>query len=197
MNDKVIIRDQSDSALSHWREQEKLALELMQIAGELRFDRSIELVLFRKDLYDVRPSQVLDNHLLAKNYGDEAVDVELSLSIAKALLRAKKLAPAKIDIGRLASEWLKVKADFEGIDDFLNQRLGKFSNEENGRIQPKDVVLYGFGRIGRLAARRIVALTGRGEQLRLKAIVLRPKMSNKYQESQKRAALITQRFCTR
>ena len=39
--------------------------------------------------------------------------------------------------------------------------------------QPQDVVLYGFGRIGRLLARLLVEKTGSGEQLRLRAIVVR------------------------
>ena len=37
----------------------------------------------------------------------------------------------------------------------------------------KDVILYGFGRIGRLAARELIKQAGKGQQLRLKAIVVR------------------------
>jgi glyceraldehyde 3-phosphate dehydrogenase len=33
---------------------------------------------------------------------------------------------------------------------------------------PKDVVLYGFGRIGRLLARELMSKTGKGSQLRLR-----------------------------
>lgn len=44
---------------------------------------------------------------------------------------------------------------------------------ERKNIQPKDVVLYGFGRIGRLLARELIAQAGKGEQLRLRAIVTR------------------------
>ena len=40
-------------------------------------------------------------------------------------------------------------------------------------MQPKDVVLYGFGRIGRIAARELITQAGKGEQLRLRAIVTR------------------------
>jgi glyceraldehyde 3-phosphate dehydrogenase len=40
-------------------------------------------------------------------------------------------------------------------------------------ITPKDVILYGFGRIGRLAARELISQAGKGEQLRLRAIVTR------------------------
>ena len=43
--------ESTELALQEWREKEKKALELSKIVGELRFDRSIELVLFRRDLY--------------------------------------------------------------------------------------------------------------------------------------------------
>lgn len=36
-----------------------------------------------------------------------------------------------------------------------------------------DIVLYGFGRIGRLAARLLIEKTGSGQKLRLRAIVVR------------------------
>ena len=44
---------------------------------------------------------------------------------------------------------------------------------ENSNIDPRDVVLFGFGRIGRLAARELIKQAGKGQQLRLRAIVLR------------------------
>jgi glyceraldehyde 3-phosphate dehydrogenase len=39
--------------------------------------------------------------------------------------------------------------------------------------KPQDVVLYGFGRIGRLLARLLIEKTGGGQQLRLRAVVVR------------------------
>jgi glyceraldehyde 3-phosphate dehydrogenase len=39
--------------------------------------------------------------------------------------------------------------------------------------KPQDVVLYGFGRIGRLLARLLIEKTGSGHQLRLRAVVVR------------------------
>ena len=52
---------------------------------------------------------------------------------------------------------------------------------------PKDVILYGFGRIGRLAARELIKQAGKGQQLRLRAIVTR---GNSDKEIAKRAALL-------
>ena len=47
-NDNLLLRSITDSSLNRWREKEKTALELLQIVGELRFDKSIELVLFQE-----------------------------------------------------------------------------------------------------------------------------------------------------
>jgi glyceraldehyde 3-phosphate dehydrogenase len=57
MHQELSLRIQSDVSLENWREKEKKALELLRIAGELRFDRSIELIIFRNDVYDARPSE--------------------------------------------------------------------------------------------------------------------------------------------
>ncbi len=55
-------------------------------------------------------------------------------------------------------------------------------------IKPKDVVLYGFGRIGRLLAREMMSKIGKGQQLRLRAIVTRDK--NDAESLEKRASLL-------
>ncbi|MCL4153160.1 UNVERIFIED_CONTAM: hypothetical protein GTU68_032837, partial [Idotea baltica] len=60
--------------------------------------------------------------------------------------------------------------------------------EETNSITPKDVVLYGFGRIGRLLARELMSKTGKGNQLRLRAIVLRGDSS--IETLEKRASLL-------
>ena len=50
------------------------------------------------------------------------------------------------------------------------------------------MVLYGFGRIGRLVARELMARTGKGSQLRLRAIVTRGAIDQTILE--KRASLL-------
>ena len=191
MNEKeLLIRSQNDTSLKKWREKEMIALELLQIVGELRFDRSIELVLFRRDIYDARPSEVLNDHLFAKNYVNKPISIQASLSLARTIAEMPDLAPARIDIGKLGAEWLTEKDGFKDMKSFISHKLRNFTGDSKESITPKDVVLYGFGRIGRLAARRIISLTGKGEQLRLKAIVLRPKLKNRYEEARKRAALL-------
>lgn len=186
---ELLIRDKSDKALTEWRQKEKKALELLKVVGELRFDKAVELILFRRDIYDARPSKVLNDHLFATNYVNKPIDIETSLKLAKAIANIDNIAPAKLDIGTLTAEWITEKNKYADEADFIHNKLGAIIGQETSS-ESKDVILYGFGRIGRLAARRILSLTGKGEQLRLKAIVVRPKMDNKYEEVKKRAALL-------
>ncbi|WP_395059593.1 glyceraldehyde-3-phosphate dehydrogenase, partial [Flavobacterium sp.] len=69
---------------------------------------------------------------------------------------------------------------------FVIDKLKDAKNTED--IHPKDVVLYGFGRIGRLLARELMSKMGKGNQLRLRAIVTRDK--NDASTLEKRASLL-------
>ncbi len=185
-----LLKTRNEATLNQWHEQEKIALELLRIVGELRFDSSVELLLFRKDIYDTRPSELINHHLVGKHYSTHPIDVALSLQLAKAIASIKELAPSRIDLGKLAAQWLETKSQYTSINDFVIDKLNDHIGFDKKVITPKDIVLYGFGRIGRLAARRIVAQTGQGQQLRLKAIVLRPKLSDTTEELKKRASLL-------
>ncbi len=180
----------SDLQLKDWREKEKSALELSKLVGILRFDRSIELVLFRKDLYDARPSQIIADHLFAKNYIDKPLDIALSLEITRVISNMTAMGPARIDIGKLASEWETHNSGTGNLEQFIHDKLKEGTQTGNQHFTPRDVVLYGFGRIGRLVARRLISQTGRGEQLLLKAIVVRAGMKEPREEVQKRLALL-------
>jgi glyceraldehyde 3-phosphate dehydrogenase len=191
--DVKTLETQFESHLSTWREDEKAALQLLKIVGDLRFDRSIEVILFRRDIYDARPTEVMNDHLFAKNYSKQPITIQMSVKIAKAIAKLD-LAPSRIDLGKLATQWLSSEESWDNIDHFVAEELVNFIGADAKAakvITPRDVVLYGFGRIGRLAARCLIQMMGRGEQLRLKAIVLRQKnKENPYEELLKRASLL-------
>ncbi|MEL6636853.1 MAG: glyceraldehyde-3-phosphate dehydrogenase [Bacteroidota bacterium] len=187
---KRLIRDQNNSSLQQWHDREKTALELLQVAGELRFDKSVELILFRRDIYDTRPSVLIDNHKHGHNYVDQIIQIDTTLALAKAIAQLPQIAPARIDLGILGAEWLTTGDQYPDLHAFIGDKLRAIIAGEGLGGAAKDVVLYGFGRIGRLLARRIVTTTGKGEQLRLKAIVVRPKMKSHHAEATKRADLL-------
>ena len=151
--------------------QERAAIELIKITSDLSFERSIELTIFRNQLIDKRSSEILNLHEYAKAFVEKPINIKETLAIAKAIAESN-ITASKIDIGKLTFEWIKEKDSYENINSFIIEKL-KFIDNTNIQVKPKDVILFGFGRIGRLLARELMSQKGKGEQLRLRVIVLR------------------------
>ena len=153
-------------------ERERAAVKLQSKVGALLYDKGIELVLFRNHLTDVTISEILNLHEYAGKVVNRPIDVFTTSELAELILEME-ITSAKLDIGKLASEWLTEGSHFESKQDFLNAKIGNLTSADGQEIEPRDVVLYGFGRIGRLAARELIKQAGKGQQLRLRAIVTR------------------------
>lgn len=173
-----------EAGLKEYIDSEKAAVDLMNSVGRLMYDRGIELVFFRNHLLDISISEVIKLFDYADQVVHKPVDVYTTADVARGLLDID-LAPSKIDIGRLAHEYKGSGA--ASVNDFLNDHLREFIGQDKHTFQPQDVVLYGFGRIGRIAARELVKQAGKGQQLRLRAIVTRTLTDA---EIVKRAALL-------
>lgn len=158
--------------LKDWVEKEKAAVELISSVGRLMADKQIELVLFRNHLLDQNMSEIMRLHDYAADVVGKPINVNETAELAAKIMEMD-LAPAKIDIGKLSYEWNTEGASFSSQDDFLINKLGEFIGSDRHSFEPRDVVLYGFGRIGRLAARELIKQAGKGQQLRLRAIVTR------------------------
>lgn len=183
---KINPKDNYEHQLADWIEQEKAAIGLIHMAGTLWFDKSVELVLFRNQLVDRSASEILHLHQYAKQVVKKPINVLDTLMLAKEMSKME-LAPSRIDIGKLAAEWIQEKKQFASAGEFLGNKLTDFIGKEKRVMIPKDVVLYGFGRIGRLLMRELIGQAGKGEQLRLRAIVTR---SNSDEDIMKRADLL-------
>lgn len=169
-----------------WVDKEKTAISLIASVGTLLYERGVDLVLFRNSLADKSISEILSLHQYAVDFVDKPISIYDTAAIAKEM-ESLELIPSKIDIGRLASEWLEEKEAFANVNAFLESKLSEHIGSDSKGIEPRDVILYGFGRIGRLCARELIQQAGPGHQLRLKAIVTR---SNSEKELIKRAALL-------
>ena len=158
--------------LSNWIDAEKSTIELISNIGHLWFDKSVELVIFRNQLIDRSASEIMKLHQYAKDIMNRTISVSDTAKLAGELTKLD-LAPSKIDIGKLCAEWTDESNNYSDMSAFVTDKLKDFIGQEKGSIIPKDVVLYGFGRIGRLAARELISQAGKGDQLRLRAIVTR------------------------
>ena len=160
-----------ETQLNDWIVQEKAAIELIGTIGKLWFEKSIELILFRNQLVDRSVSEIMNLHLYAKNIVKKTISVNDTLTIAQEIYHSNA-CPSRIDIGKLAYEYQQEKANYKTVAEFVGAKLNTLIGVKSS-ITPKDVVLFGFGRIGRLAARELISQAGKGEQLRLRAIVTR------------------------
>jgi len=155
--------------LNNWIENEKSGVNLLNSVGTLMYDKGIELVLFRNQLLEIGVSELLDLFSYANKVVNRKTDVKTATLISNEILKMD-LPPSKIDIGLLTAEFLEGNMN---LDEFLNLKLNHIINHKNQTNTAKDVILFGFGRIGRLVARELIKQAGKGQQLRLKAIVVR------------------------
>ena len=172
-----------EKELAFQADRRRATVEFIKIISDLWYDKSIELVLFRNQLIDRNVSQILNLHEYAGEFVQKPISIFDSVEIAQAI-KTLDIPPAKLDIGKLTYEYHIEK--YNNAMAFVADKLKDAS--KNGSIKPKDVVLYGFGRIGRLVARELMTRTGKGSQLRLRAIVTRGDINETILE--KRAALL-------
>ncbi|WP_027126669.1 glyceraldehyde-3-phosphate dehydrogenase [Gelidibacter mesophilus] len=174
-----------EKELAFQADRRKATVEFIKIVSDLWYDKSIELVLFRNELIDRNVSEILNLHEYAGEFVQKPISIFDSVEIAQAI-KTLDVPPAKLDIGKLTFEYHLEDQKYSNATAFVVDRLKGASNFES--ITPKDVVLYGFGRIGRLLARELMTKTGKGSQMRLRAIVTRGEINQNVLE--KRAALL-------
>ena len=174
-----------EKELSFQADRRRATVEFIKIISDLWYDKNIELVLFRNQLIDRNVSEILNLHAYAGAFVQKPISIFDSVEIAKAILQAN-FPPAKLDIGKLTYEYHLENNDYTDASAFIHYKLK--DAEASNTIVPKDVVLYGFGRIGRLLARELMTRTGSGNQLRLRAIVVRGEITESVLK--KRASLL-------
>lgn len=174
-----------EKELAFQADRRRATVEFIKIISDLWYDKSIELVIFRNPLIDRTVSDILNLHEYAGKFVQKPISIFDSVEIAKAINQLD-LPPAKLDIGKLTYEYHLEDQNYSNALAFVASKL-KGAEQGNG-IAPKDVVLYGFGRIGRLVARELMTKAGKGNQMRLRAIVTRGAINATVLE--KRASLL-------
>ncbi|HMB64626.1 MAG TPA: glyceraldehyde-3-phosphate dehydrogenase [Eudoraea sp.] len=175
-----------EKELAFQADRRKATTEFIKIISDLWYDKSIEVVLFKNQIIDKNVSDIINLHEYAGEFVQKPISIFDSVEILRAI-NDIKLPPSKLDIGKLTYEYHSDdNGNYHNVKAFVLEKL-KDANESR-EIQPKDVVLYGFGRIGRLLARELMAKTGKGNQLRLRAIVTRGELTPEILD--KRATLL-------
>ncbi|MFC2110247.1 glyceraldehyde-3-phosphate dehydrogenase [Bacteroidota bacterium] len=173
-----------ESELHLEKEKKQAAIQLIQAISSLWYEDTIELILFRNQLLNKNISEILNLLQYSSEFVLKPISIFDIVDLTKALQKIE-LPPSKIDIGKLVFEY-KTNNSKISLTDFLKQTLHLAKPAKT--MIPKDVVLYGFGRIGRLIARELSIKIGNGNQLRLRAIVVRGEITEEILK--KRASLL-------
>lgn len=156
-----------------WQERQTFAENMQPIIGQLFRNKGLEVSIYGRPLVNASAIDIIKAHKSVALHEESKLRLRESFPFIEALSNMD-LAPARIDVGKLAYRYLfQGEANGVSIEQFLEKELVTIN--KNSDIQkPKDVVLYGFGRIGRLLARLLIERAGPSSKLNLRAIVIRP-----------------------
>jgi len=177
-----------DDYFPDWKEREALAEAMIPLIGQL-YRRNVVTYCYGRAMHNQSVTQLMKTHRYVRQIAQNELSEFESYPILEAMSKLD-VGPCHIDVGKLATIYMEESQ--AGTDVAPQAFVEKACAEVIGRHvppipEPQDIVLYGFGRIGRLLARLLVEKTGSGQQLRLRAIVVRKGAEN---DLIKRASLL-------
>ena len=178
----------TDQCLGEWIDREALAEAMIPLIGQLYRNNNVITSIYGRGLINRSVIAILKAHRFARHRVGN--DSELSVHDTYPILKAMSemdLGSASVDLGKMAVKFA-TEAKGRSVEQFVRDELADVAGKRDSNLhQGTDVVLYGFGRIGRLLARILVEKTGAGDGLRLRAIVVRKGADN---DLTKRASLL-------
>ncbi|HBK17771.1 MAG TPA: glyceraldehyde-3-phosphate dehydrogenase, partial [Gammaproteobacteria bacterium] len=156
-----------------WKEREALAEGMIPLIGKL-YRKNVVVYCYGRAMYNQSVTQLMKTHRYVRQVAKNELSEFESFPVLEAMSRLD-LGPCHVDLGKLATKFMAESAE-NGTDAeaFVRRECESVIGTRRQPIsQPQDIVLYGFGRIGRLLARLLIEKTGSGDQLRLRAIVVR------------------------
>jgi len=156
-----------------WKEREALAEAMIPLIGSL-YRKNVVTYCYGRALYNQSVTQIMKTHRYVRQVAQNELSEFESHPILEEMAKLN-LGPSHIDVGKLATKFMEESATQQvNVADFVRRECqGVIDSDAPPLSEPQDVVLYGFGRIGRLLARLLIEKTGSGQQLRLRAVVVR------------------------
>ncbi len=162
-----------DDYFPDWKEREALAEAMIPIIGQL-YRRNVVTYCYGRALYNQSVTALMKAHRYVRQVAKNELSEFESYPILEALSHLD-LGPSHIDVGKLALRFMEESetSEITALEFVTRECNGVIGRHVPPLAHPQDIVLYGFGRIGRLLARLLIEKTGGGQQLVLRAIVVR------------------------
>jgi glyceraldehyde 3-phosphate dehydrogenase len=167
-------RPRPDDYFRDWKEREALAEDIIPMVGRMARENNVKCFCYGRSLVNRSVLDIMKTHRYVRQVeGNELSERETHpiLSVMSKL----DIGPSHIDVGRLAVNYFdKNHGEGLSVEEYVGEQLDYLIGSTHKPVErPRDVVLYGFGRIGRLVARILIDKTDGGEAMRLRAIVVR------------------------
>ncbi len=170
-----------------WKEREALAESMIPLIGRLYRNHNVVTSMFGRPVINRSVINLLKAHKFVRQIEDNGLSVRETFPVLE-VLADLDLGPSRIDIGKLAVGY-RTEGEGRSLEEYVTEKVASVTNGHKQTLGPgQDVVLYGFGRIGRLMARILIERAGSGSGLNLRAIVVRPGGADN--DLQKRASLL-------
>ena len=162
---------QADEYFNEWKEREAIAEAMVPLIGKLYRDHEVICTVFKRSLVNKSTIDILKAHRFARQIIDREIWVKDSFPILQALCEMD-LAPGRVDLAKLVMGYQEKGGE---LSTFLREQLKDLNTGKSNQLnKPQDVVLYGFGRIGRLVARIMIEQARRWRQQAAPARYRRP-----------------------
>lgn len=175
-----------DEYLRRWKQREQAAEAMVPIIGRLYRERGVIIKVFGDSLVNKDRIEIIQAIRFARQILESEISVLQCLPMLEAIAKLD-LGPVRIDLGTLVTNFYQ-RSDQIDMDEYVAEVLAPVATGRKPlRVRPQDIVLYGFGRVGRLVARIMIGKAGGGDNFRLRAIVVRPGGED---DLEKRASLL-------
>ena len=154
-----------------WNHKLTLAQEMLPLISRLHREHNAATSVYGRLLVGVTDIDIIKAHRYARRIDEKELALDETLPILRELVEMD-LGTASIDLGRLAKEFKH--SDEQDLRAFLDRELADVIGTSS-ELEARAVVLYGFGRIGRLLARILIAREAMYGGVRLRAVVVRKK----------------------
>ncbi|MBV1884681.1 MAG: glyceraldehyde-3-phosphate dehydrogenase [Gammaproteobacteria bacterium] len=166
------MREINEEYLTDWKDKESVAEAMIPLIGKLYREHNIVTSIFGRPIINRSVISLIKTHRFVRQVEKEELSIHDTYSVLE-ILSNLTLGPSRIDVGKLALKYRATERDVS-MEDYVKEAVANILGDKaEPREEPQDVVLYGFGRIGRLLARLLIEKAGSGKGLRLKAIVVR------------------------
>ena len=167
------IRPKPKNYFTDWKQREALAESMIPMIGRL-YRKNVHVLLYGQPLINISVLDIMQSHRFVRETEENELSEFETHPVLSALIELQTLGSGQVDIGKLAVQFGN-EGQGLSVAEFVASRLTGLidGNGSKPLEQPRDVVLYGFGRIGRLIARLLVEMTAGGDNLRLRAVTVR------------------------